>query len=642
MADHRSLDDFLADLQPRLKHPEASRAAAGELLEETVEELRVAVEELRVAEEELAAAALVAESERLAAEREAGRFRDAFAASPTPVLLTDSAGCIFHANRRAGELLGMDALELEGKPLAVFVAEDERRGFRRLLLQLARAQEARSLPLSLQPRGRLAVAAEATVWPVPSGGETFLGWSVEDVTRRRAADQTQGEEVAVLRGTLDSLPLAVAAMDLDGSVLVWNRAARLLLGWTEEELAGRPNPALPDELLPVLDSVRAAGTTPALRMGITAAAERKDGSPARVELSLGALADADGVVRGTVAVIRPAEGAPADADGEVEEDASPRPRWPAAELRRVLFGDLASADVTDRLRGGVAAALDLGYLRPGDRLPGTREAASVSGIDHRVISAAYRRLAAEGLVEVRPRRGPVVAAQPAADTEELGETPEWLAGVLEGAAQLQVRLPSLGDLVRRWTATVPVHCLCVDATEDGRAALVNEMSAQWGMECASASPEERGSQRELAAAVRAADLVVTTHFNAGAVRPLARMAGKPVVVAAARPDLVEALEDALRRGPLTAVVADLAYAERLRVLPNGDRLRAVLATDLGTIEALSPDEAVLLTLAAQQKVKRPLRLLAAPGHFVAPLDPRALARVLIRANLSPGRGRPNG
>jgi DNA-binding transcriptional regulator YhcF (GntR family) len=346
------------------------------------------------------------------------------------------------------------------------------------------------------------------------------------------------------------------------------------------------------------------------------------------------MSDADGVVRGTVAVIRPAEGAHADAEGE---DAAPRPRWPAAELRRVLFSGLAAADVTERLRAGIAAALDLGYLRPGDRLPGTREAASASGIDHRVISAAYRRLAAEGLVEVRPRRGPVVAAPPAAVEEALGETPEWLAGVLEGAAQLQVRLPSLADLVRRWTASVPVRCLCVDSTEDGRAALVNEMTAQWGMECESAAPEERGSQRELAAAIRAADVVVTTHFDAGTVRPLARMAGKPVVVAAARADLVESVEEALRRGPLTAVVADGAYAERLRVVPNGERLRAVLVTDGSAVEALSPDEAVLLTLAAQQRLNRSLRLLAAPGHFVAPLDPRALARVLIRANLSPPR-----
>jgi hypothetical protein len=179
----------------------------------------------------------------------------------------------------------------------------------------------------------------------------------------------------------------------------------------------------------------------------------------------------------------------------------------------------------------------------------------------------------------------------------------------------------------------------VDSTEDGRAALVQEMTAQWGMECEAASPEERGSQRELAAAIRAADVVVTTHFNAGAVRPLARSARKPVVVAATRPDLVEAVEAALRRGPLTAVVADLAYAERLRVLPGGERLRPVLATDTAAVEMLSPDEGVLLTLAAQQKVKRPLRLLAAAAHFVAPLDARALARVLIRANLSPGRYR---
>jgi PAS domain S-box-containing protein len=637
MSDHRVLNDFLAGLQPRMKQPQTDRAAPVELLEETVEELRVAVEELRVAEEEIASAVLMAESERLAAEREAGRFRDAFAASPAPVLLTDADGRIFHANRRAGELLGMDAVELTGKPLAVYVAEGERRAFRRLLLQMAHAGEARSLALTLQPRGRLAVAAEVSVWPVPSGDENFLGWSVEDVTRRRAAAETQGEEVALIRGTLDSLPVAVAAMDLDGSVLVWNRAARLLLGWSEEELAGRPNPALPDELLPVLDSVRAAGTAPALTMQITAAAERKDGRRVRADLSLGALADAGGVVRGTVAVIRPASGAEAEAEGAEAEDGAPRPRWPAAELRRVLFGGLGSADVTDRLRAGIAAALDLGYLRPGDRLPGTREAASVSGIDHRVISAAYRRLDGEGLVEVRPRRGPVVAAPPASDAEPLGETPEWMAGVLEGAAQLQVRLPALSDLVRRWTASAPVHCVCVDSTEDGRAALVHEMGAQWGMECSAAAPEERGTQRELAAAIRAADLVVTTHFNAGTVRQLARMAGKPVVVAAAREDLVEALEDALRRGPLTAVVADLAYAERLRVVANGERLRPVLATDAAAIEALSPDQAVLLTLAAQQKVKRPLRLLAAPGHFVAPLDPRALARVLIRANLSPAR-----
>ena len=636
MSHHDSLSEFLARVQPRLEPAGPGRRAGSELLEETVEELKVAMEELRVSEEEMAAAAERGERERLAALR----FRDLLDAAPTAELLTTPEGRIVYANPRASALLGVEVQELERKPLAVYVDGGGSRSFRKFLLQLAHSEGPCTAELTLRPRHGMPVEAAITAWPVPaSDGTRLVGWRLDDARARRAGEEALDDERALLGGAFDSLPVAVAAMDLDGSVLLWNRAARQLLGWSEEELAGRPNPALPDELTPVLDAVRAAGTQPALAMQVTTAAERSDGRAARVDLALAPLADARGRVRGTVALIRPAAGAGTEAEDAGADEGGERPRWPLAELRRVLFSGLASADVTDRLRGGIAAALDLGYLRPGDRLPGTREAASVSGIDHRVISAAYRRLAAEGLVEVRPRRGPVVAAPGPAGAEELGETPEWMAGVLEGAAGLQVRLPALADLVRRWTAAQPVRCLCVDSTEDGRVALVHEMTAQWGMECEAASPDERGSQRELAAAIRAADVVVCTHFNAGAVRSLARSTRRPVVVAATRPDLVEAIEAALRRGRLTAVVTDPAYAERLRVLPNGDRLRPVLATDTAAVEMLSPDEAVLLTLAAQQKVNRPLRLLAAPGHFLQPLDARALARVLIRANLTPLRSR---
>lgn len=631
MSHYDSLADYLAGLRPRLEPTRVGRNTPADLLEETVEELQVAMEEMRVAEEE--SSALVEEAERQL--RGSLRFREAFDASPTALLLTDAQGTVEHANRRAAALLGVSADHLAGKPLAVYVEDDGGRGFRKLLMQLGHADEPRIHPVLLRPRGRTQLEAEVTVWRV-TGAERLLGWRIDPVSRPAA--ESQNDEMALLRGTFDALPDAVAAMDLDGSVLAWNRAARALLGWSEDEVVGRPNPALPDEFNPLLDTVRAAGADPALTLGVTTLAERKDGRRVRVDVSLSALAGSGGAGRGTVAVIRPA-GSAAAPEVEAADDTSSRPRWPAAELRRVLFEGATAGDVPERLRTGIAAALDLGYLRPGDRLPGTREAATASGIDHRVISAAYRRLAAEGLVEVRPRRGPVVASLPAAEVEELGETQEWLAGVLDGAAELQVRVPALCDLVRRWTAQVPVRCLCVDSTEDGRAALAHEMTQQWGMECTAIGPEGRGGQRELASAIRASDLVVTTHHAAGAVRSLARGAGRPVVVAAVRADLAEALEEALSRGPVTAVVADPAFAERLRVAPGGDRLQVVLAGDEAAIEALPADQTVLMTLAAQQKVKRSLRLLAAPGHFVAPLDARALARVLIRANLSPARVR---
>jgi hypothetical protein len=255
-----------------------------------------------------------------------------------------------------------------------------------------------------------------------------------------------------------------------------------------------------------------------------------------------------------------------------------------------------------------------------------------------VVRAADRRLAAEGLVQVRPRRGAQVAAVEEPGVAPLGETPEWLAGVLEGAAGMQVRLPALPELVRRWTASRPVRCLCVDASEDGRAALVHELSAQWGME-AVALADGRGAARELSAALKSAELVVCSHFSAALVRPLARAAQRPLVVGGLNPGLVEVLESELRRRAVTVLVVDRAYGERLRAVPGGERLRVVEAGDGEAVRAvLAQPEAVLVTLAAQARLKQRPRQLWAPAHFVAPLDPRAVARVLIRANLAPGAG----
>jgi hypothetical protein len=55
------------------------------------------------------------------------------------------------------------------------------------------------------------------------------------------------------------------------------------------------------------------------------------------------------------------------------------------------------------------------------------------------------------------------------------------------------------------------------------------------------------------------------------------------------------------------------------------------------VDALDPDTPVLLTLAAQQQVSRRLRLLVPPAHFLSPVSPRTVARLLVRANVSPRR-----
>lgn len=626
MHDFHSLDQSLREIEPRVRsrpgnpHPPASQ----ELLEQTVEELRAAVEELRSRQEKEVPGGAPEAGAKGAAAREAARLRDALTGAPFPLVLTDSLGVVQYANAAAAALLGILPPDVAGKPLWAFVAEEGRRAFRARLDQLARDASPRAFTLPLQPAARLPLEVEASVWPVPQADGLGFGWRLADVTDGRAAEASRVERESILRATLDSLPDAVAAMDVDGSVLVWNRAAQALLGWGEDEVAGRRHPAVGDEVAPVLGAVR-TGRGAAAPSRVTAVAERKDGEPAPVELSVAPLVDAGGRVRGTVSVIHAAPAEPPERTG-----------WTEAEMRRVLLEGATVGTLADRLRDGIAAGLHAGYLRAGDRLPSIRDAAQETGIDHRIVAGAYRRLAAAGFVEVRYRKGVRVAPPPPEHEAELGETPDWLASVLEQAAALQVRVPGLPELVRRWTGAVPLRCACVDATLDARAALCHEMQGQWGM-TAVPVPVRPGAdgRRDLAQALRDADLVVTTHYHAHELAAACQGEGKPLVLSRLSPDVVEAVEACVQSRPLTALVADAAYGERLRALAGGGAIRVVTAGDHDAVEALDPDTPVLATLAAREQVSRPLRLLVPATHLVAPVSVRALARLLVHSNVHP-------
>lgn len=70
--------------------------------------------------------------------------------------------------------------------------------------------------------------------------------------------------------------------------------------------------------------------------------------------------------------------------------------------------------VYEQIRSQVAAAVALGTLRPGDRLPASRDLARDLGIAVGTVQRAYRELEAAGAVTSRRRIGTVVA-RPASD-----------------------------------------------------------------------------------------------------------------------------------------------------------------------------------------------------------------------------------
>lgn len=627
MSSNRVGHDYTAQLLPRLQELRTHAAAPApreSLASEVIEELQTAIEELRVTEEELRMQQGQLEDAWLAAETASDWNRALFDGAADALLVTDAEGVVRDANAAAGALLNLGARAIRGKPVAVFVPTEERLEFRTRLRGLVDEPLPARFDVCLQPRMAVPVRVEASVARfAPPGGAPGLHWTLRDVSAARQREEGERDAARGHLRAFRALPSATVVLDVDGTVAQWNAAAEQLLGWSEEEAAGLRAPCWGEAAEQALEAALDAAAGEAARL--TLSARTRDGHEVPVEVGAARLVDEAGDPRGTVLSIAPVrDDAPAPAFA--------RPAWSEAEMRRVLLH--GGGDLAERMRNGIAAGLFLGRLHPGDRLPSIREVARSTNEDHRCVSAAYRRLAGEGVVEVRNRHGVLVGAGPDAPEMPSSETAAWLAGVIGEAAALQVKVTQLPELLRRWTAQAPVRCLCVDGTEDGLASLAAELHGQWGFETQRFLAEAEGGRRDaLAAALRDADVVVTTPFHAHAVEAAAQTSGTPVVVLDADPELVTAAEARLRAGALTAVVADARYGERLRCLAGGERLRVVLADDADAVAALDPAEPVLMTRAAQQRVGKSLRLLAPVSPAFSASRARELAAVLIQRNL---------
>jgi PAS domain S-box-containing protein len=607
---------------------QAGRAVSEPLLRTSLAELECAIEELRVTEEDLRQHQSQLADAWQAAEKSSEWYREMFDGAADALLATDIRGTIRDVNRAGGTMMGVRPDLLRGKPVAVFVPEESRAEFRARLSTTATSSIPQQWEMRLAPRGAEPLWVEVRVTRfAPQGAHAGLHWTIRDITARRASEGARVDAADTLRIAAQAIQVPWVVLDVDGTVLLWSAAAERLTGWAEDEVVGRPLP----------------GPDGAAESASEAAAARTDGAPAGVDLELRtragetvelaasvvALAGDDGVSRGTLLMFAAAD-VPA---GERPAAPTRAADWTEDEARRVLLGGAHGGELVEGIRQGIASGLYLGRLRPGDRLPSIREVARHTSQDHRYVSAAYRRLAGEGVVDIRTRHGVVVGAGAPAAEPLSNETAEWLAGVIGDAAAMQVKAPQLPDLVKRWTGSATVRCLCVDGTEDDLVALTTELQGQWGFRTERLVADETLRRDTLVRALRETDVVVTTPFHVALLDGPAKAAGVPVVVLQANPDTVRAAEERLRQGPLTAVVLDPRYGERLRCMAGGEKLNVVLADDEAAVAALDLAEPVLMTRAAHGRVRRPLRLLAPLSPAFSPARARDLATVLIRRNL---------
>jgi PAS domain S-box-containing protein len=132
------------------------------------EELQVAIEELQEQNTALAEARNTVEIERQ-------RYQELFDFAPDAYLVTDAAGTIQEANSAAAKLLNVTPHLLVGKPLLVFVAEEERQTFYLQLLQLQTLEQMKEWVLHLCPRHSQPFKASITVATVRDHQDKVVG-----------------------------------------------------------------------------------------------------------------------------------------------------------------------------------------------------------------------------------------------------------------------------------------------------------------------------------------------------------------------------------------------------------------------------------------------------------------------------------
>ena len=123
-----------------------------------------------------------------------------------------------------------------------------------------------------------------------------------DITERRLREQELTETTRTLEAVVESSPVPIVVVGLDGLVELWNPAAEELFGWSETEVLGEPVPTVPDGAEETFE-VRPGGAPDGEMPTDTAVRRRtKDGETLDLGLSTAPLRDADGGVVGFIAV----------------------------------------------------------------------------------------------------------------------------------------------------------------------------------------------------------------------------------------------------------------------------------------------------------------------------------------------------
>ena len=234
-----SQDSFRAKIEEILKRlTKAQSGSEADLLAQALESLQTSFEEFCVAEEEMRVQneEIITVNQNLHAEHQ--RYLELFDFAPDGYLVTDLDGTIQEANLAAALLLNVRREFLAGKPMLIFINEEDRRTFDSRLTSLKQGKSIQGWEVGLQPRDGtpFPAALSLSLMHHDDGKSIGLRWQLRDISERKRVEITLAESEKKLKALFNLLPIGVSVIDAERNIVDVNPALEKILGISRNDL----------------------------------------------------------------------------------------------------------------------------------------------------------------------------------------------------------------------------------------------------------------------------------------------------------------------------------------------------------------------------------------------------------------------
>lgn len=162
---------------------------------------------------------------------------------------------------------------------------------------------------------------------------------------------------------------------------------------------------------------------------------------------------------------------------------------------KIWLSKNSEVSVREQIVAQISLGITNGDLKSGERLPSTRELARRFQIHQNTISAAYRRLAGQKLVEFKKGSG-VYVREKTDDLSNVSALEQLINRLFQEAGALGFTFEEVkAGLRKRWSAKPLTHFLLLESDAELRKVLLEEISDAVGWRIEAISFEDLSSER---------------------------------------------------------------------------------------------------------------------------------------------------